>query len=149
MSQSLLIDLWLQERSTGSKKSFYSLGDWNSSNGRWGDVDREMRRAHPRLVVHQHHGTPGLAEHDLRAALHRIACALRQRGHGCKLTLVTVMRDPVERAVSAAAFSSPWRLTSASPSTGNRESLCRSFRQTSNTHAKYLRDAVSSRGGGS
>ena len=76
---------------------------WKTSEG-W----LELRRAvaterRPKLLMVAHHGAPGLTymvEHELP----KLACELKARG--CGLAVTTVLRDPVERAMSAALFNS-------------------------------------------
>lgn len=74
---------------------------WKSSRG-W----RKLRHAiateeRPKLLMVAHHGAPGLAymvEHELP----KLACRLKARG--CGVAVTTMLREPVERAVSAALF---------------------------------------------
>jgi hypothetical protein len=68
----------------------------------WQRALRELRKPTPRLLVHQHHCSPGLGTY-LLPQLNELKRELSQRG--CSLTLATVLREPVSRAVSNLYFS--------------------------------------------
>ena len=74
---------------------------WKTSEG-WRRLrDAIATEERPKLLMVAHHGAPGLAymvEHELP----KLACELKSRG--CGVAVTTMLREPVERAVSAALF---------------------------------------------
>ena len=74
---------------------------WKSSRG-WRKLQYAIAtEERPKLLMVAHHGAPGLAymvEHELP----KLACRLKARG--CGVAVTTMLREPVERAVSAALF---------------------------------------------
>ena len=77
-----------------------SMTTWNSS-ARWRPAHIDLQSPRPRLLVHQHHCSPGLGAHLLPQLL-RLRSELESRG--CQLYLATVLREPAARAVSQTRF---------------------------------------------
>ena len=63
---------------------------WTQSE-QWRPAAEELQRARPRVVVHQHHGSPGLGQ-SLLQPLQGLKRGLRAKG--CDLLLATVLREP-------------------------------------------------------
>jgi len=68
---------------------------------RWRPAHIDLQSPRPRLLVHQHHCSPGLGAHLLPQLL-RLRSELESRG--CQLYLATVLREPAARAVSQARY---------------------------------------------
>ena len=77
-----------------------SMTAWNSS-ATWRPAHIELQSPRPRLLVHQHHCSPGLGAHLLPQLL-RLRSELESRG--CQLYLATVLREPAALAVSSARY---------------------------------------------
>ena len=76
-----------------------SMDGWGAAPV-WADALVELARPEPRLVVHQHHCSPGLV--GLIPQLQQLNATLRAKG--CGLYLATIVRDPVLLAESRAHF---------------------------------------------
>jgi hypothetical protein len=71
----------------------------------WRQIWRALDAPKPRLLVEQHTGALGLGSHLLgRGIFANISCALRAKG--CRLHLVTILREPSARALSLAHYQS-------------------------------------------
>jgi len=73
---------------------------WKSSES-WKWVQEKLAEVKPKLIIEAHHGAPGLQymiEHELKD----IACTLKAKG--CKLRIITMLREPVERVISSLIY---------------------------------------------
>lgn len=71
----------------------------------WRRIWRALDAPKPRLLVEQHTGALGLGSYLLgQGVLQNISCALRAKG--CRLHLVTILREPTARALSLARYQS-------------------------------------------
>ena len=77
-----------------------NISEWNRSAA-WHRAAAELRKPKPRLLVHQHHCSPGLGTY-LLPQLKELERELSQRN--CSLVLATVLREPVSRVVSSVYF---------------------------------------------
>ena len=90
-----------QKNTTERQRWLDNPEHWKTSEG-WRRLrDAVATEERPKLLMVAHHGAPGLAymvEHELP----KLACELKSRG--CGVAVTTMLREPVERAVSAALF---------------------------------------------
>ena len=77
-----------------------NMSDWNRSPA-WQRAVKELSKPKPRLLVHQHHCSPGLGTY-LLPQLNELKREISQRN--CSLVLATVLREPVSRFVSQIHF---------------------------------------------
>ena len=77
-----------------------NMSDWNRSPA-WQRAVKELSKPKPRLLVHQHHCSPGLGT-CLLPQLNELKREISQRN--CSLVLATVLREPVSRFVSQIHF---------------------------------------------
>lgn len=73
---------------------------WKSSYG-WTWLQSKLNDPKPKVIIEAHHGAPGLhymVEHELKD----IACQLKAKG--CKVRIVTLLREPVERVISSLIY---------------------------------------------
>jgi hypothetical protein len=73
---------------------------WKRSES-WKWVQEKLAEVKPKLIIEAHHGAPGLqymVEHELKD----IACTLKAKG--CKLRIITMLREPVERVISSLIY---------------------------------------------
>lgn len=73
-----------------------NMSEWEGSTDWRRKALTELNKPKPRLVIHQHHCSPGFA--DLLPELKKLNATLRAKG--CRLHLSTILRDPIERIVS-------------------------------------------------
>lgn len=66
----------------------------------WDSFLNDLEEASPRVAFHHHDNMPGLSNTKLRSFLARTKVSLEAKG--CKLTMVTVLRAPISRALSDA-----------------------------------------------
>ena len=88
----------------------------------WRRVWSELAAPRPRLIVESHTGSLGLGSY-LHGVLANVSCALRAKG--CGLNAVTVLREPVARALSLAADHAVPRARLASFFRDNRDGQLR------------------------
>jgi len=70
---------------------------WNATDG-WHRVEREFAKPAPRIIVAQHHTSPGFATTIVPQVLTPWRAILQAKG--CRLATATVLREPVERMQS-------------------------------------------------
>ncbi|KAL3910636.1 MAG: hypothetical protein SGPRY_008987 [Prymnesium sp.] len=83
---------------------------WHRENSSWEwwaseqlqQIYNASKMDHPRLVVHQHHGTPGMNEAFLRDVVQPVAC--RTQASGCRFTLATTLRLPESHVRSLSIY---------------------------------------------
>ena len=77
-----------------------SMADWERSE-QWRAAEAELSRPRPRLLVHQHHCSPGFGTY-LLPQLQRLNQTLVAKG--CRLRLVSILREPIARLESTIFF---------------------------------------------
>jgi len=81
-----------------------NMSDWNRSSA-WQRAVKELSTPKPRLLVHQHHCSPGLGTYLLDHLLPQLNELKRELSYrNCSLVLATVLREPVSRFVSESYF---------------------------------------------
>ena len=66
----------------------------------WDDFLDQLEAEQPRVILYHHAGMPGLSNVRLRSFLARTKGSLEAKG--CKLTMTTILRGPISRALSEA-----------------------------------------------
>ena len=86
----------------GTWHHWYPYEGWNMSRG-WLRVREIVSRSkRPKVIVMQHHTSPGVGEYLLANTLHDMRQELRHKGRD--FVLATALREPVARAISSIWF---------------------------------------------
>ena len=102
-----------------------------TASRQWNEIRAHLRRPRPLLIVHQHHGSPGMASADVEAELATIQRSLSSRG--CRLVRATMLREPVSRSISDIMFHHEKK-----PSLKVKEGFCAEAVDNGNNQTSYV-----------